>query len=142
MLMDYAFNFAGHGTFTPDGRTEVVTDTVAHNRQVETIELAGLGRHPERVFLYVRLPQHARDTKAPCSARADTELDSPAITTWLGTAVTTCCNIGRSVPVGGIAGRHARKRSVDCRIFGTRYVGWYYETAGDYCRLRRATRQG
>ena len=40
--------------------------------------------------------------------------------------------------VGGIAGPYARKRSVECQIYGVRYVGWYYETAGDYCRLRRA----
>ena len=124
MASDYIFMFHGQ-SFTPNGKTDAMLDPdSAHQRNLETErkEIEWLKTGPDNVFLYVK--------------------DDPwRITTWLGTAVATHVTVGRSVYVGGIAGRYARKRSVDCRIFGVRYTGWYYESAGDYCRLKKAKRQ-
>ena len=60
------------------------------------------------------------------------------ITTWLGTPVATHVYVGPAKPTGGITRRWSQKRAVDCRINGVRYVGWFYQTSGDYCRLKKA----
>lgn len=118
-MAGYAFDFQGQ-PFTPEGKADI-TDTSAHNAEVERQELEWLKTGPEKVFLYIR------DT-------------SPfEVTTWLGTVVSTHLRIGRRVNVG--FGYHTYRRSVDCRIFGRRYVGWYYESSGSYCRLRLSKRQ-
>ena len=110
----YAFEFKGHGVFTPDGRADGITDAVKHNRELEAKELEWLRTGPEKVFLYVRMPD--------------------AITTFLGTPVATHVVVGLRVRMG-FGG--AYRRSVSCKIFGVRYVGWYMESSGSYCRLRR-----
>lgn len=32
-------------------------------------------------------------------------------------------------------------QAVTCRIFGVLYHGWYMESSGDYCRLKKAKKQ-
>lgn len=127
-MSSYALDFQGK-TFTPDGRIEVAS-VEEHNKQVEAEELARLKAHPEKVFLYVR---HADATPAFATLRGAT------ITTWLGTVVSSSCEIGARCNVG--FGFHTYRRAVDCTIFGVRYVGWYMESSGQYCRLRKAKRQ-
>jgi hypothetical protein len=123
--MEYAFAFENHGTFTPSGRQEI-SDVGAHNRELERMEIEMLKSHPDRLFLYVRMHDHLKQV-------------SSAITTWLGTVVSERCFIGYRVNVG--FGMHTYRRSVDCTIFGVRYVGWYMESSGSYCRLRKAKQQ-
>lgn len=133
-MSGYGFNHEGR-TFTADADTPVVStqaETDARNRETEQQELTWLQTAPEKVFLYVSERQ-PNDTSIWYGRWR--------IGTWLGTPLDEHALIGRKVAVGGIAGPHAHKRSVECRIYGTRYVGWYYESAGDYCRLRKAKRQ-
>ena len=63
-----------------------------------------------------------------------------SIHTFLGTPVATHIVIGRKRHMG--FGFKSYRRAVDCRIFGTRYVGWFMESSGDYCKLRKAKVQG
>jgi bacteriorhodopsin len=134
-MSDYGFTHEGK-VFTPNGMTGInPEENDARNAEAQSAEIAWLKTGPDKVFLYVWLPKeyHTRtynDRYNSCPLAI--------VQTWLGTAVTEAFRIGRSVPVGGIAGRYAHKRSVDCRIFGTRYVGWYYESSGNYCRLKKA----
>ena len=122
MSNGYAFNFNGHGVFTPDGRTDEITDTRAHNLAVEQAEIEWLKTHPDKVFLYVKLTPTNSD-----------------IHTWLGTSVATHVWIGNRVSSG--FGMHTYRRAVTCQIFGVLYHGWYMESSGDYCRLKKAKRQ-
>lgn len=141
-MSGYAFQHEDK-VYTPDGRQEIA-NVEEHNRGTEQAELAWLHTGPDRVFLYVKMPEWARTQRAGligCTPVEPTDKGWPSITTWLGTPVATHVWLGPSAPVGGIAGSYARRRAVRCRIFGVRYVGWYYETAGSYCRLRKAKRQ-
>ena len=61
------------------------------------------------------------------------------ITTFLGTSVAEHVGIGQRVQVG--FGFNSYRRSISCRIFGTLYHGWYMESSGDYCRLKKAKNQ-
>lgn len=129
--MSYGFLHNGR-VFTADATAAVTTqrDVDLSNREIEARELAWLKTAPDKVFLYVKEPPDANDPRAWYVA------------TWPGTIVSDGrAFVGPSVPVGGISGCDATRRSVECRIFGVRYVGWYYESAGDYCRLRKAKRQ-
>lgn len=124
----YAFEHEGR-QYTPDGRI-TVPSTDDHNKQVEAAEIERIKTHPERLFLYV---------KHPANVPADCYHKDVAITTWLGTKVSETCVLGRRRQVG--FGMHTYRRAVDCRIFGVRYVGWYMESSGNYCRLRKAKQQ-
>lgn len=52
----YALHFEGHGTFTPEGRTNNIADINAHNRQLEENELDVWSRQPQRFYGYVDRP--------------------------------------------------------------------------------------
>lgn len=121
---EYAFEHEGR-QFVSSGAASGIDNVTEHNAGVEAREIASFKTGPERLFLYVK-----RDG-----------LDY-TICTWLGTVVSdrASCAVGQRVQVG--FGYHTYRRSVDCVIFGTRYVGWYMESSGDYCRLRKAKRQG
>lgn len=122
-MAGYAFAHEGRA-FTPDGADNAhITDVSSYNKTIECAELAWLQTGPDKVFLYV-----AGGNDKPWS-----------ITTWLGTVVSSYVRMGRRANVG--FGYHSYRRSVDCRIFGRRYVGWYYESSGSYCRLRLSKRQ-
>ncbi|HEX3682221.1 MAG TPA: hypothetical protein VHU83_06730 [Bryobacteraceae bacterium] len=120
---EYAFQFAGK-TFTPNGQVEV-PDVEAHNRAIEEQEIAALKEHPERVFLYVK----------PYSHLQPFERGTADVTTWLGTVLTSGASLGPRVSNGRL---HSYRRAVGCMLFDCEYVGWHYESAGNYCRLRRA----
>lgn len=132
--MEYAFTFDNHGTFTPAGRQEI-SDVGAHNKELERAEIEMMKTHPERLFLYV----HHSKNHLPKTIRARHAGIPFSITTWLGTQVSESAIFGPRVNVG--FGFHTYRRSVDCVIFGARYVGWYFESSGQYCRLRKAKRQ-
>lgn len=107
------------------------SDVDARNREIEAREIVWLRTGPDRVFLYVKEPP-------------DRDNDPRAwyIQTWLGTVVSDArAEVGpsRSLPCFGPF--PSKRRSIVCRIFGTRYVGWYFESSGDYCRLRKSKRQ-
>lgn len=116
--MQYVFTSKEHGSFTPNGRI-TVADTDAHNRALEAKEIEWLKTHPDKLFLYV-----------------SKKGDSWTITTWLGTVVSTQAEFSPRAYVG--FGRYTYRRSVRCMIFGQRYTGWYMESSGNYCRLKRS----
>jgi len=120
--MDYGFNFQG-AVFTPGGRADIApADVATSNQAKEQVELDWLRTHPEKVFLYV--------TQSP----------TWKITTWPGTVIDACPYVGTK-RLFRVFGARTTRRAVECRIFGARYVGWYFESSGDYCRLRKAKRQ-
>jgi len=107
-------------------------DADAYNKAVEAQQIEWLKTAPDKVTLYVKHEgwQGVKPNKLWSH--------SGYITTWPGTIL---CHawIGSEVS-GGLYG-NAKKASVDCLIFGVRYVGWYYCSSGDYCILRKAKRQ-
>lgn len=48
-MSNYAFTFDEHGTFTPDGRADEITDVAAHNAELERAELAAWRAAPRSV---------------------------------------------------------------------------------------------
>jgi len=108
-------------------------DADTYNRLVEAQELAHLKTGPEHAFLYVELVHSAVQMEPTpwLNCRG-------VVHTWTGFDLDTCASVGprRYVGFGG-----AYRRAVSCRIFGTLYHGWYFESSGDYCRLKRAKRQ-
>jgi hypothetical protein len=121
--MNYAFDFTGHGVFTPDGKAEI-SDVDAHNKQLESVEIEWLKTHPNNLFLYVKQSKPDADW---------------SISTWLGTIVSTGATFGPRRNIG--FGYHTYRRAVSARIFGVLYHGWYFESSGNYCRLRKAKNQ-
>lgn len=105
-----------HGAFLPASEVD------AYNRSVESQEIARLKTHPAHVFLYVR--------------QSGTNWQ---IRTWLGTVLDSHVHIGPRRYIG--FGHGTYRRPVTCCIFGALYHGWYMESSGDYCRLRKAKRQ-
>lgn len=133
--MNYAFDFKDHGVFGPDGKLPIASTEVAmHNKEQETAEIAWLKTGPPNVFLYVK---HGAITGSAWDSWAlPGGATRIAINTWLGTSVGTHVYIGPRRNVG--FGFHTYRRAVSCRIFGIQYHGWYMESSGQYCRLRRA----
>ena len=121
--MAYAFEHEG-SAFVPNGKVNI-SNVDEHNREQERIEIEWLRTHPDRVFLYVK--------------PADPQRENHSIQTWLGTDVATEVKLGQKARNG--FGFHSYRRSVTCLIFGVRYVGWFMQSSGDYCRLRKAKRQ-
>ena len=139
-MSGYAFIHQGQA-FTPNGRLPAETDADTHNRETEARELARLKTAPERVFLYVSLPAEYHAQPAAKRFTSYIGYDCAIIHTWPGTVVGTDVRLGRAYTVPAFGGFRSTRRSMSCRIFGVRYVGTYYESAGDYCRLRKAKRQ-
>lgn len=151
--MNYAFEFEGRA-YEPGGRLDTnlwdKDKVTERNRETELKEIEWLKSAPEKVFLYVKDTDTTEESYQKALAHGWTSETTKReawathkweIATWLGTVVSSKAYVGRRVQIGGIAGPHAFKRSVDCIIFGVRYTGWYWESAGDYCRLRKAKRQ-
>lgn len=127
--------------FTPDGRADI-TDVETHNQRLEREQLAELQAHPERAFLYVE--HHGfTDFHGKSSPKTFSTPEFPywshtgAITLWTGAVLDPKAWIGelRRDNFGG------KRAAVDCTIFGVRYTGWYFYSAGNYCRLKRAKHQ-
>jgi hypothetical protein len=109
---------------TKNGSTPIPADQVdEHNKHVEQSEIDWLKTGPERMTLYVR-----QETK-----------EQPfEVITWLGTHL-AYASVGQRAYIG--FDRWTYRRSVTARIFGTLYHGWYMESSGEYCRLKKAKRQ-
>lgn len=137
--MNYGFNHQGR-SFFPDGATPVAetqAQTDARNRETEAHEIEWLKTHPEKVFLYIQLLARQRDNVSSISGAAG----FARVHTWLGTTLDPNAYVGPSREFPCFGPFPSRRRSVECVIFGARYVGWYFESSGDYCRLRKAKRQ-
>ena len=140
--MTYAIEHNGIA-YGPDGKikdTEGTAlraeDVAAYNKALEEQEIAWLKTAPEKVFLYVRMP---KDTfKGPGNV-PQLSFKGPEITTFLGTCVSATCWVGPRRDIG--FGWHSYRRAVSAKIFGTLYHGWYMESSGEYCRLKRAKKQ-
>jgi|SRR5215470_13733583 len=119
---EYLFEFEGK-TFAPSGRKEIAITAEEHNKALEQDEIEWLKTAPDKCFLYVhRSGQH--------------------VMTWKGTVVsdlnTTQLGPKRIVGFQSYVKGGTYRRSISCKIFGVQYHGWYMESSGDYCRLKRA----
>lgn len=122
-MPQYAFEFRGVG-FKPDGSTIQPREIETHNKQLEKEELEWLKTGPQRIFVYVKEIDHGR----------------ALITTWLGTVIgNAMLGPKREFPCFGPF--PSIRRSVEVCIFGMWYHGWYFQSSGNYCRLKRAKRQ-
>jgi hypothetical protein len=131
-MENYGYAFQGE-VFTPEGKTDEVSvsNVDARNRETEAKEIKWLKTAPEKVVLYVK---HGKV--------APTAGDVCVVQTWLGTAIDDRAWMGPRAYAGfGFRG-HTYRRAVTCQIFGVLYHGWYMESSGDYCRLKKAKRQG
>jgi hypothetical protein len=136
------------------------------NREVERQEIQQLQTAPDHIFLYVRLTPQLRPFESRSWARGQnvptccrlaikrSALKCPIcgtsceirlsqgdvqIITWMGTPVATHVTVGQARKFYGYA--RSTRRPISCRIFGVQYHGWYMESSGDYCRLKKAKRQ-
>jgi hypothetical protein len=123
----YAVSHQGNA-FTPEGKANI-TDVSAHNAEVERKEIEWLKTGPDKVFLYVRTPEPSESFASYEQWRGQC-----AIQTWLGTVVSTACSIGPRRRMGFWG---SYRRHVNASICGHHYHGWYFESSGSYCRLKR-----
>jgi len=137
--MNYAIEFQGK-PYGPDGVCALGVAVQTYNQELERKQLADLRTHPDKVFLYVKAPtkQYVAGT-IPHPPVGDEYQWS--ITTWLGTVVSTQCYIGPVKRFPCFGHFPSKRRAVTCHIFGRVYHGWYYESSGDYCRLKLAKNQ-
>lgn len=105
--------------------TERPAKTVAErNEETAQNELRRIEtEHPDRIFCYMKHPKMPGD---PYS-----------VTLWTGHYLGLAW-VGKSSR-SGFGG--AYRRPVTTRIFGVLYHGWYFESSGDYVRLRKAKNQ-
>lgn len=133
--MGYAIALNGK-QFTPEGSVSI-PNIDEHNRIEEAREIEWLKTGPEKCVLYWRgnlLTPSSWDIVSGSDNRT-----GKAITTWMGTVVSTHLWVGPRRNVG--FGFHTYRRAVSCRIFGVLYHGWYMESSGALVRLRKAKRQ-
>jgi len=138
-MSSYAIEQNGQA-FTPAGR-EPIADVETHNQKLEREQLEALKAHPEHVFLYVKVTTEGYDNDPSVRAAFRKSLIHCAVTTWMGTVLDPHAWLGERKEIYGF-GFGGYKRALSCQIFGVLYHGWYYESSGDYCRLKRAKRQG
>lgn len=125
--MNYAFEHQGKA-YTPDGEIiKALIRSTEHNLEVERKELEGLRTAPDKVFLYATIASDISPIRYFILA---------SVHTWLGTSLDAGAKLGPRRHIG--FGRHTYRRHVTCRIFGTLYHGWFMESSGSYCRLRKA----
>lgn len=122
--MDYAISHEGKN-YIPNG-TSGISDADQHNKELENSEIEWLKTHPQHITLYVK--HNTNMANVPRD-----------IITWLGTKVSDWATFSLPHKVG--FGFHSRRRSISCSIFGVKYYGWYFESSGSYCRLKKAKRQ-
>ena len=116
-----------------------IEDAADYNKALEAQELVWLQTHPDKVMLYVQHPELDMRGRVGNAHYCDVAYRYKIIT-WMGTpvAVGANCWVGDRARVGW--GRDYR-RPVRATIFGVLYHGWYMESSGDYCRLKKAKRQ-
>lgn len=117
-------------------------DAPAFNAELERQEIAHLKSAPDSLFLYVEKPSKDRSERCGNSHWLDPEYNW-TITTWPGTVVASGSNVyvGPKREFSCFGPFPSIRRPVTARIFGTLYHGWYFESSGDYCRLKKAKRQ-
>lgn len=138
----YAFAHQGKG-FLPDGSEPIAAaDVDTYNKQVEAQEIEHLKTGPERIFSYIGHKPMTEENGADPHKTYGFGEDHYCIQTWLGTFLGWAWVGAKSV--SGFQG-HFRggtyRRPVTARIFGTLYHGWYYQSSGDYVRLKKAKKQ-
>lgn len=141
------YGLAHEGTvFGPDGPiTDVdgaalkVEDCEAYNKALEAQELAHLKHGPERTVLYIQKPD-MECAHHMASATERKENMYWGISTWLGTRVGNAW-VGCRSHSGFQGYTRSYRRPVTVRIFGTLYHGWWFESSGEYVRLKRAKKQ-
>lgn len=139
----YAITHNGK-SYGPDG---VITDTSgtmldandadAYNKALEAKELEWLKTGPENLFLYVKHPTKTFNGPGMCGP-----IDPDywwKVTTWLGTVVCKHAFVGPRRHIG--FGYKTYRRAMTAIIYGVKYHGWYFESSGCYCRLKKAKRQ-
>src|SRR5262249_10837001 len=140
-MSEYVFEHEGK-TYTPSGRIELETDAAEYNKELERQEIAWLKTAPEKVLLYVKAHEYGKDrlgTHLLNGAMSTANGDVIDVHTWLGTRVSTHEWVGPRRSMG--FGYHTYRRAVCCKIFGVKYHGWWFESTGDYCRLKKARNQ-
>lgn len=137
--MNYAFEHQGKA-YTQD-RVIDAPDMNKHNKEVEAKELEWLRTAPDKVTLYVKASGSTRIPFSSSGRRGERNqsFGPYAVHTRLGTVLDANALVGHEVWSNLDFWTH--KRSVSCHIFGTLYHGWFMESSGDYCRLKRAKRQ-
>ncbi len=150
--MAYVIVYQGTGNGVVDVTPTTVSDT---NREIERKEIEHLRTHPDKAFLYVRkvdttdevynkaLIQREKDgwpSHLP-DRRQDYISHRWEVTTWLGTSVCTYVYVGPVRSFRCFGPFPSKRRAVTCYMFGKVYYGWYFESSGNYCRLRLAKRQ-
>lgn len=123
-----------------DGVKLEAKDADEYNRAVEAQELQRIKSGPDRLFLYVA---HPKSDKTIFDREGNWR-----VTTWLGTHV-GIAHVTQRYRMG--FGWGSYRRAITARIevlmdgeAGERgltkwvdYHGWYYESSGNYCRLKR-----
>lgn len=132
--MQYAIEHNGMA-YTPDDAVPDLKHVAEYNKALEEKELAWLQTHPEKITLYVR---HSGWQGVKGSRRWS---HSGQLTTWLGTVICERCWVGPQKRAGFQGNFGSTRAAIDAVIFGVRYVGWYFDSTGNYCRLRKAKRQ-
>ena len=116
-------------------------DVDAYNKQLEASELEWLKTGPEKCTLYIQNPD-MECTKHIASATERKGNMYWGVSTWLGTRVGNVWIGDRSI--SGFQGHYrggTYRRPITVRIFGTLYHGWWYESSGDYVRLKKVKKQ-
>lgn len=136
--MSYAITHNGV-TYGPGGQVTDVEGTPlnpenadAYSKEVEKQELAWLQSHPDKVTLYVKHPVDVSKGFDPNNWWK--------VTTWLGTVVCEHAFVGPRKRMG--FGDGSYRRAMTAIICGVKYHGWYFESSGQYCRLKKAKKQG
>jgi hypothetical protein len=80
---------------------------------------------PTRYFAYVKVTRNAQGYST----------GSGVLTTWTGDILGTV-QLGRRYSTGGFA-RSTRRSITVVGTNGVKYHGTYYESSGDYCRIKR-----
>ena len=122
--------------YGPDGVIPGLEHVEDYNKKLEARELAWLQTHPDKICLYVVHPTKQFNGPGMCGP-IDPDY-SWKLTTWLGTVVCPHVFMGAKQRIG-FGGSY--RRALTATICGTLYHGWYMESSGDYCRLRKAKRQ-
>lgn len=157
-MSNYAFVHDGVA-FGPSGKIQdtagkplPAVDADSYNKALEAQEIQHIKAGAEHLFLYVCKVDTTQETMERFIAggwnREHVESRPQhykshrwEIHTWLGTALDANAYVGPAYKTPAF-GWPSVRRAVTCRIFGVLYHGTYYESSGDYCRLRRAKRQG
>jgi hypothetical protein len=137
-MKGYAFELQGHGTFTPNGRADEITDVRRHNAEVERAKLATWAEKPERFQVYIQpcsgdgCPEHGsgqqwRQDRNPMHKGA-------RVTTWLGT------ELGKVIRVSTYTNNFgARITAVTIRgNNGATYHGRYGADWAGVCRVSKS----